>query len=61
MSVPGQGALRGSVLMLYRSFLVVGSKATATFTSQGGKQEVLVMHGNWLDTTADIVDESMGG
>lgn len=19
------------------------------------------MHGNWLDTTADIVDESMGG
>jgi hypothetical protein len=41
--------------------LVVGSKATATFTSQGGKQEILTMHGNWMDTSADIVDEAMGG
>lgn len=41
--------------------LVIGSKATATFTSQSGKQEVLTMRGNWMDTSADIVDEAMGG
>jgi hypothetical protein len=41
--------------------VVIGSKATATFTSQGGKQEILTMHGNWLDTNADIVDEAMNG
>jgi hypothetical protein len=40
---------------------VVGSKATATFTSQSGKQEILTMRGNWMDTSADIVDEAMGG
>jgi hypothetical protein len=40
---------------------VIGSKATATFTSQGGKQEILTMKGNWLDTSADIIDEAMGG
>jgi hypothetical protein len=39
----------------------MGSKATATFTSQSGKAEALVMHGNFLDTTADIVDEAQGG
>jgi hypothetical protein len=41
--------------------VVIGSKATATFTSQGGQQEVLTMNGNWFDTSADIVDEAMGG
>jgi|TARA_R110002003_G_scaffold103_7_gene8163 hypothetical protein len=40
---------------------VLGSKAKATFTSQSGKQEVLAMKGNWLDTTADITDEAQGG
>lgn len=39
--------------------LVVGSKATATFTSAaGGKEESLSMKGNWRDSTADIVDET---
>jgi hypothetical protein len=41
--------------------VVIGSKAKATFTSQGGQQEVLTMKGNWLDTSADIIDEAMGG
>jgi hypothetical protein len=49
----------GSELTQYT--IVMGSKATATFTSQSGKQESLTMRGNWLDTTADIVDEAMGG
>ena len=40
-------------------YIVVGSKATATFTSAaGGKEETLVMKGNWRDSTADIVDET---
>lgn len=40
-------------------FSLVGSKATATFTSAaGGKEETLVMKGNWRDSTADIVDET---
>lgn len=38
--------------------IVVGSKATATFTSAGGKEETLVVKGNWRDSTADIVDEA---
>ncbi|KAG8162343.1 hypothetical protein KVR01_008108 [Diaporthe batatas] len=38
----------------------VGSKATATFTSAGGKEETLVMKGNWRDATADIIDETRG-
>jgi hypothetical protein len=46
---------------LMRCGVVMGSKATATFTSQAGKQESLTMRGNWFDTTADIVDEAMGG
>lgn len=43
------------------SVVVIGSKATATFTSQSGKQEVLTMRGNFLDTTADIIDETQNG
>jgi len=39
---------------------VLGSKATATFTSSSGKQESLKMTGNWLSTTADIVDSASG-
>lgn len=39
----------------------MGSKASATFTSQNGRQETLTMRGNWLDTTADIIDEAQGG
>jgi hypothetical protein len=40
---------------------VLGSKAIGTFTSaQSGKAESLLMSGNFLDTTANIVDESTG-
>jgi hypothetical protein len=38
---------------------VIGSKATATFTStQTGKAESLTMKGNWTDSSADIIDEA---
>lgn len=40
---------------------MLGSKATATFTSQNGKVESLQMKGNWFDTSADITDQSQGG
>jgi hypothetical protein len=41
--------------------LVIGSKATASFTSYTGQPQTLTMSGNWLDTTADIVNEAQGG
>ncbi|KAH6633671.1 tubby C-terminal-like domain-containing protein [Boeremia exigua] len=51
----------GKGLVEVRSELkLVGSKATARFTSLAGRQEVLGMKGNWLDSAADIVDESSG-
>jgi hypothetical protein len=40
---------------------VFGSKATATFTSASGKQEILTMKGDFFDTQADIIDEAAGG
>lgn len=40
---------------------MLGSKATATFTSQNGKQESLQMKGNFFDTSAEIKDKSQGG
>jgi len=49
------------IMEVKSSFQLIGSKATATFTSQNGSQETLTMRGNWLDTTADIVDEAQGG
>ncbi|KAL6704126.1 hypothetical protein ACN47E_008789 [Coniothyrium glycines] len=49
------------VMEVKSSFKLLGSKASATFTSQSGKAETLVMRGNWFDTTADIVDEAQGG
>ncbi|KAJ4361695.1 hypothetical protein N0V95_001679 [Ascochyta clinopodiicola] len=48
------------VVEVKSSLKLIGSKATATFTSQSGKQEVLTMRGNWRDTTADITDEAQG-
>ena len=39
---------------------VLGSKATATFTSTDGKQDVLEMKGGWLDYAADIMDKTTG-
>jgi hypothetical protein len=37
---------------------VIGSKATATFTSQNGKAESLQMKGSFFDTSADITDKA---
>lgn len=40
----------------------MGSKATATFTSpKTGDRHTLEMSGNWLDSTADVVDKKTGG
>ncbi|OAL52804.1 DUF567-domain-containing protein [Pyrenochaeta sp. DS3sAY3a] len=49
------------ILEVKSSFKLMGSKATATFTSSNGKPEVLTMSGNFFDTTADIKDEAQGG
>jgi len=46
------------VMEVKSSFKLIGSKATATFTSANGKQESLVMHGDFFDTQADIIDEA---
>ncbi|KAH8701310.1 tubby C-terminal-like domain-containing protein [Phaeosphaeriaceae sp. PMI808] len=43
------------------AFKLVGSKATATFTSHMGQPQTLTMNGNWFDTTADITDSTQGG
>lgn len=40
---------------------MLGSKAVATFVSSTGKQEELLMKGNFFDTRADIVDVAQGG
>ncbi|VDC03177.1 unnamed protein product [Peniophora sp. CBMAI 1063] len=41
-------------------FALVGSKATATFTSANGTPETLSMKGNWRDSSAEIMDETRG-
>lgn len=40
---------------------LIGSKATATFTSQNGCQEVLAIRGKWLRNSAEIINEAQGG
>ncbi|KAI4629515.1 uncharacterized protein J4E87_003779 [Alternaria ethzedia] len=49
------------IMEVKSSFKLFGSKATATFTSQNGKQESLTMKGDFFDTQADILDEAQGG
>ncbi|KAF4462801.1 LURP-one-related 15 [Fusarium albosuccineum] len=50
---------QGQKLMEVKSsFKLIGSKATATFTSADGKTDVLEMNGGWLDYSADIVDKT---
>ncbi|KAF2875603.1 tubby C-terminal-like domain-containing protein [Massariosphaeria phaeospora] len=49
------------VMEVKSKFALFGSKAVATFTSSNGKQEELLMKGNFFDTTADITDEAQGG
>jgi uncharacterized protein YxjI len=39
---------------------VIGSKATANFTTSTGKPVTLQMKGNWTDHGADIVDKDSG-
>ena len=46
--------------MADKIILVFGSKAVITFNCKNGKTATLVMKGNWVDTTADIIDESSG-
>ncbi|KAL5416537.1 hypothetical protein PMIN03_002083 [Paraphaeosphaeria minitans] len=43
------------------SFKVLGSSATATFTSASGKTERLKMKGSFFDTSAEIIDVERGG
>ncbi|KAL4729144.1 hypothetical protein ACLX1H_003554 [Fusarium chlamydosporum] len=42
----------------YFTDCIMGSKATATFTSSDGTAEILEMKGNWFDYAADIFDKS---
>ncbi|KAM0344001.1 hypothetical protein ACHAPU_007903 [Fusarium lateritium] len=46
------------IMEVKNSFKLIGSKATATFTSSDGTGEVLEMKGNWFDFAADIFDKS---
>ncbi|KAK3305603.1 tubby C-terminal-like domain-containing protein [Chaetomium strumarium] len=49
------------LLEVKSSFALLGSKATATFTNSMTHQpESLKMKGNWMDYSADIVDEKTG-
>ncbi|CAI9636467.1 duf-domain-containing protein [Alternaria burnsii] len=56
-----ESAKGDKIMEVKSSFKLLGSKATATFTSSNGKQEVLTMRGNFFDTQADILDEAQGG
>ncbi|RYN42654.1 hypothetical protein AA0113_g11899 [Alternaria arborescens] len=56
-----ESAKGDKIMEVKSSFKLLGSKATATFTSSNGKQEVLTMRGNFFDTRADILDEAQGG
>ncbi|KAH6885302.1 tubby C-terminal-like domain-containing protein [Thelonectria olida] len=44
------------VMEVKSSFKLLGSKATATFTSSNGQAESLTMTGNWVDYSAEIHD-----
>ncbi|KAH7239041.1 tubby C-terminal-like domain-containing protein [Fusarium tricinctum] len=46
------------IMEVKNSFKLIGSKATATFTSSNGAAEVLEMKGSWFDYAADIFDKS---
>ncbi|KAK3326800.1 tubby C-terminal-like domain-containing protein [Apodospora peruviana] len=51
----------GKELLTVKSgFTLLGSKATATFTSLNGVATTLKMKGNWFDSAAEIVDEATG-
>ncbi|CAN9295181.1 unnamed protein product [Alternaria sp. RS040] len=56
-----ESAKGDKIMEVKSSFKLLGSKATATFTSSNGKQEVLTMRGDFFDTQADILDEAQGG
>ncbi|KAF4986464.1 hypothetical protein FGRMN_10825 [Fusarium graminum] len=46
------------IMEVKNSVKLVGSKATATFTSSDGTGEVLEMKGSWANYSADIFDKS---
>lgn len=46
--------------IISNNILVLGSKATATFTSSTGKAEIFKIKGDWFDHNADIVDDKTG-
>ncbi|KAH6980950.1 tubby C-terminal-like domain-containing protein [Ilyonectria robusta] len=49
----------GQKIMEVKSgFKLLGSKATATFTSSKGTAETLTMKGNWVDYSAEIHDQA---
>jgi uncharacterized protein YxjI len=56
-----ESAKGDKIMEVKSSFKLLGSKATATFTSSNGKQEILTMRGNFFDSRADILDEAQGG
>ncbi|KAH6685797.1 tubby C-terminal-like domain-containing protein [Plectosphaerella plurivora] len=51
---------QGKIMEVKSSFKLIGSKMTASFKSADGRSHSLTMSGNWLSTTADIIDESTG-
>ncbi|KAI0437468.1 DUF567-domain-containing protein [Xylaria telfairii] len=49
----------GNVIFEVKSkFHIGGTKMVCTFTSQSGKEETLMVKGNFFDTRADITDEA---
>ncbi|RYC62886.1 hypothetical protein CHU98_g3335 [Xylaria longipes] len=49
----------GNVIFEVKSkFHIGGTKMICTFTSQSGKDEALMVKGNFFDTTAEITDEA---
>ncbi|CAM1506206.1 Fc.00g058470.m01.CDS01 [Cosmosporella sp. VM-42] len=48
------------IMEVKSSFKLLGSKATATFTSADGKVDSITMKGNWIDYSAEMLDETTG-
>ncbi|KAL1845846.1 hypothetical protein Plec18167_009250 [Paecilomyces lecythidis] len=51
---------RKTILEVKSNLTLLGSKATAVFTSSTGKAEAFKIKGGWFDHSADIVDEKTG-
>ncbi|KAL2130450.1 hypothetical protein VTI74DRAFT_6379 [Chaetomium olivicolor] len=55
-----QDESKRQLMEIKSTFALVGSKTRATFTTSQGNPVVLMMKGDWLKTSADIIDESSG-